>query len=697
MIGGIIKIFLISIFVFLIPSYLLTQLSKKKDFEKFFLNLMIVFIFLPLISFYLILITNNFFTLISISIIATILNLALIIFVKYKKCGLNRISIRKRDYVILIILLVVFVFNFLTFSFPEEDRYECQDDWVYANIQSEYRYHPKHTVINNLLPSSFYNYSNTGEGILYYELKHNYKSGPQTNWVERQSVWNDEPFSIGIHQSFFIGLFNFLGIRIMFSLIMACSSILIFFIIRNFEKGLWFLSILAIILLNTSLIAKESHSANINYLGLLLVTIIMYMLTRKNISTKEVILTGALYGFLGSIRPITILFIPGIILYFYHHDLKKIIPFGISSLVLISPVMVINYFLYGNPLQFPGFFYRPLIEHNLFGLTFYVRQLFNFPFYTHIVRSRGYPYPVFFYLPLMMLKNFGLILFSTIFFGLKEIRNKKLRYFFLVTPLLPFILFLVSEDWESQKTTLLLLILPFIIFFSINGLKTIIKNFKDKRKLILFSTLLFLIIICMITIRDLDFPVDKRQGLVMPYLIEENEKDIIYQRKELTNINLFPLLSFNKINIDELTEDMKLKRELPPFLEKFAKCINERDDIIGYNFIKKEEKIYLTIPHIKDKEDVSIDMEEINISKNDIIFRDISSPNHCYTFNLRIIKNDNEIDFFVDNISQRSYNKTIGKEIEIILEDKNIDLKLFENDKLMANLKEGPYMVGEIT
>ncbi len=705
MIVELLKVILLVVWVFILPSFLLTQISNKKNLKTFIINFTLVLIFLPVISYYFVLITNNFFTLYGIVAISTVFNLSISCIIAYKKQRISRIWLKKRDYVILGILLVILIFNFLTFSFPYKERYNCPDNWAYQNLKTDYIFGIENTAFREAFPeveqskielttnftclvNKDLNISYTGvEELNYYRFEQS-KNNIILNYNSNEKMFmNDEPFFIGIHTSYFMGLFNFAGLRILFSFILMCSSAVLFYLVKGFTRSIW-LSIFCIFLLNFNIIAQESNSINTNYLAFLVVSVIIYFLTKSYISPKDMILAGMLYGFLGSIRPISLIFVPGLIIYFYYSNIKRITLFAASSVIVIIPVLIINYILYNNIFQFPGFLYCSLFKHQFFGMTFYIRSLFNFPFYDHIIRTPGFPYPIFIYLPLILLKNFGLLIFAAIFFGLNELKGKKTKYFFLVTSLVFLAFLLINENWRPPKTTLLLLILPFLLILCMNGLKYLVKHLKDKKIVIAYLMLIVLVVLGVNITKGLDVTKDTRIKLIDSARFDENEGYIIIQKEKLTGINLLPALAFNKIDLNEFSEDLAKQQAFPPFLDKFTKCIKS-GSVSPYYFFKNKNELYLIIPHIVDQRyepgDINI-IDLSNITEKGQLFKDISSPEHCYTFDLMINKKQGSTSFFVSNISQRDYTKTIGEKVEITNLNETFMLKIFENGNLMDEI-----------
>jgi len=546
MILEILKILLILSWILIFPSFLLTQLSGKKTLKQFMIIFSLVLIFLPLIPYYASLVANNFLSLTTIIVLSSLLNLFLLSFIIYKKHKFKRINFSR---VGLFVLLIIFGFNFLVFTFP--DKLGCQTFWIYRTLKTDY------VITEKSDPNNIYN--------AYYDFEPREDNIIQNYWVTVKEG-NDEPFSIGIHQSFFVVLFNFLGFRIFYALIMVCGSAILFYVVNMFTKNS-ILSFFSVFLFNLfSIMHSLEEGINPNYFAFLIAVLMVYFLTQENMSKKDFIFAGILYGLLGSVRPITLLFVIGLVGYFYYQKFKGFILFGVSALIIVAPVLMINQILYNNPLQFPGFLYYPVsFEHNFLGIHFHIRTLLNFPFYERIVRTPSFPYPVFIYLPLVLLKNFGLILFSLIFFGPNGIKDKGRKWLFSVTPFI-FILFLsINENWREAKTTLLILVFPFLIMLSINGLKDIIVHFKKKKMILIYLALIIIIIFCVKLSKNLDFPKDERQ-LLLPrtQFYHENKQYIQDQREELTRIDLLPQLYIRKINLNDTLSDIKSKQVLPP-------------------------------------------------------------------------------------------------------------------------------------
>ncbi len=696
MILQIIKVIILIVWIFLTPTCLLFILSKKKDLENLVMKSVAVFIFLPIVSYYLVLVTGNLFTFGIISVISTLFNITLFVLVIKKKIRFRKISIKNPGRVMLVLLLLVMVFNFLTFSFPSKERYNCPDIWAYLNLKSDYifgaanppfqsaldKVHnmriPETATNMSFFSNSDLNISGIGvEELDYYKFQ---KGSGSILGNYDLKILNDEPYTMGIILSFFIAAFNFIGIRIMFVLIMVITSAMLFLITRRFTGKVW-ISVIAVILLNTSSIALESFSVNPNYLGMLIMCAIILLLTKKKeISGQELLLAGALFGFLGGLRPFALLFIPGLLVYFYFLGYRKIIPFAAGSALLVAPVLIMNYFQYHNPFQYPGFVFYPLFEHKFLGLTFYTRTLFNFPFYEHLVRTPAYPFPMFIYLPLMFLMDLGLIFFTTMFFGIRPIRDRKLRYFLTVTPLVFFAFLLFNENWRDPKTTILLLILPFAILLSMNGLNDVVGKFS-LRKTGFFVLALLLVSACILAARGMSFPPDLRMGVIDRGNLIEFPEHLDFLRQELTRLNVLPKFSSNSINTEELPQDLMIQKAFPFFLEKFIGCRGDNDTVSGYFFYLDTGKTYLIIPHEMSDSYQMEDINTINITSGEQVFRDVSSPDHCYTFDLRVAEEQGAVNLYFYNISRRDYGLTINKKVQLIFSNAYV-LNVYEDGRL---------------
>lgn len=681
---------LMSIWVLIIPSILISLiLLRKVSFESFMLSFSINLIFLPFFTYYLNLLSGNFISRVSILVVVSIINLILISVIYFKNNKLNTgkaklfmpaiSNIPKQEIMLVFFLLIVMLFSFTSFSYPPGQRYNCPDNWAYKNLKSDYiygfgnrafeEYASKTTLeervvpFNHILFNRDLGLSDIGfEDLDYYKIMSS-RNSILGNYKSSELLFiNDEPYSIGIHSSFFLSLFNFLGWRILFTLIMTCSSFIIFILIRYFTKGV-LLAYLSIFLINTSFIASMYNSINVNYLAMLVVLLILYLLIVKIHHIWSIIIAGAAYGILGGIRPISLLFAPAFLIFLLYYKKNKLFLFGISSLIFVSPVMIINFLLYGNPFQFPGFLFYPYFTHSFFGLEFKIKALLNFPFISNIVRSAWFPYPMMIYLPLVLVKNLGLILFSSIFFGFNQ-QKKKINLLLYLSLSLFLFFMLFNENWEDSKTTLFLLVLPQMIILSVLGLNYLLRNISNVRVWIKYLLLVMFITLIIITLTGKDFPLDERSNIIEAEDFRENKVFISSQKEFLSSLSLFPFVPFSKYTIEGLDKDWFSNHYLPPVIERFLPCI-KLGDYVSRDMFFRSKDIYFIPAHIEgDSYSKEEGIDYLNLSYgNNLSIRDVSVVGGCYTFDLYISQGEESLDVSITNISNRDHKVLLARRV----------------------------------
>ncbi|PLW80707.1 hypothetical protein C0585_01305 [Candidatus Woesearchaeota archaeon] len=525
------------------------------------------------------------------------------------------------------------------------------------------------------------------EEIDYYKIKKTEPSLLQSLISSKTDFMDDEPYSVGIHSAFMNLLFNFFGFRIYFALNMALTSALIFLTLIRFTKSIFF-GMMSIILINIGILNSFSNSININFLAMLVSTSILYSIYSLKENRIKYAIIGVSYSILGSIRPVTLIFAPAFLYYFYKEKNKDIfLTFLISSIITILPVFILNKLIFGNPLQFPGFLYYPFFEHSFLGYVFNTRTLFNYPFIDEIIRTPGFILPMFLYMPLVIIKEFGIILFSFIFFAFINKKRTKIKKFLLLASISLVFLMMISENWRDPKTTILLIIVPFLIMLTLEGVNNFIQ-IKNKKKIIYISIIILILYISFLSIKDLEFKKDMRTEIIDKTRIVENKEYLEMEKKRLFNNLLFPGLQFNNLNIKNLQEEMGDRKEYPILLNDYIPCV-EDSAIISPNLIYEDEKnIYFIPSHIMGLEFYLEEISEIelnNISKGKI-FKNISSRDSCFIFDLEMVKIDEET---IMNISNKRYNgfpdQIISKKVKLDLPDDIKRIKIYEENNILVH------------
>lgn len=364
--------------------------------------------------------------------------------------------------------------------------------------------------------------------------------------------------------------FNMLGFRLLFAasglLIAAFAFLTVRLVCRNFYVSIFTASVAALNSYITSI-----NNLNPNLTGMMLITILLYLLMRKE---QNGLIIGLLYGVLGGIRNEAILFLPAIIyrlLSSPEKNNKKTAFFFLGAFITIAPILYWNYYAFGNPFMHPtqsprleGF--RPVFEHNFLFWKFNFNGMLNFPFHDKVIRTPYFAFPTFLLLPLTLISSLGIIIFHFMFRGTVNLFKDQRRLFiFLAIWFLPMYLLLsAQENWSNMKMTFLLMCInPLIIFMGVgidefNSAKIHAKYFL---KTVCFCAILF---ISVKLLYRLNFEVDERWYARFPRAVEgadisyigddlrtkkEDAEELIKQKKNLTRANLFPILFEFKIDL----------------------------------------------------------------------------------------------------------------------------------------------------
>jgi len=693
-------------YIFILPSYLAYLISNKK-LNGFCHIFSYFFILYPFVIYYTLFFLQSLITTKSILLINTILVsvLVLMLFFKSKKL-LNPLAKAKQNskikphtkkfpFLLAVLLVVIFLFHFITFTFPDEERFSCADNWANKNLNFKYivdYYNIGPTMEDIKIPinSRFdgFNYSELGlqyldfESLDYYNIKRN-NGSIADNYITHKSI-NDEPFGVAVHFSIFLELFNDIGIRIFHTFVFLLLSFFTYSLaaLLTKKKSIGYLSI---ILINLNPLNFLSESFNPNFIASLILLIVIYLIVKyKNLPFKHmslIIIAAISYGLLGSIRPIVIVFAPMIAYILYNKsDKKSMFIFFIITTLAVIPNLWINNILYSNLFQFPGFLLYPLFEHSFMGVKFYIRTLFNFPFYTHIIRSPGLPFPNLINIPLLFLKSLGILLFGAVFFGFKYIDKRKIRRF-LIYAVFGFVIFLaINENWMVSKNSLILLVYPYVVIISLYGFTNLISRL-DKQELIKYSIVIVCLLMLIIFVRNLDFEKDKRINTMDNQL--ESSYHISYLKTEMTQINLLPQLAGKKVDIMGLKDELENKRNLPKVFYFYGDCLPEGGIIAEDMLIMNSSEIYLIFSHIYKKHIYGFkSIGEINISKTGESLKNIMSPSACFSTDLEIINENNTGKIIISQSSSTDVPKYVfDKIVKINIQDKDIlRICIFEED-----------------
>ena len=372
--------------------------------------------------------------------------------------------------------------------------------------------------------------------------------------------------------------FNIFGFRLFFALSGVLIAIFVFLTSRLLFKN-FYISIFscAIAALNSYILSINNLNPNI--LGLMIVSILLYLLLEEN---PNGLIIGLVYGTLGGIRNESILFLPAIIYKLFispHEKNRQIALFLLGSIITIAPILYWNNYAFGNPFmhptQFPGLGgFRPVFEHRFLFWKFNFNGMLNFPFYHKIIRTPYFSFPTFLLLPLTLISSFGIIISALIFSGAINLFKKHRQLFiFLILWLAPmYILLSLQENWSNLKMTFLLMFLSPLFIFIAAGLEDFLSKDTLKKKLtglILLSAALFIMVKLLYYP---DFKADSRWYERFPRAVEgknisyigddlrtkkEDPAELLAQKKYLTKGNFLPRLHREEINFPQKFETMK--------------------------------------------------------------------------------------------------------------------------------------------
>ncbi|MFO7711524.1 MAG: glycosyltransferase family 87 protein [Candidatus Woesearchaeota archaeon] len=339
----------------------------------------------------------------------------------------------------LILCLAVFLFHFAIFEGPAEDywsTYITAGSMHMANDQVDF-VDINQEPINNHTPSGSLKKNLLGQGI----------------------ATKDQRIGAPIIYSIPYIIFGLAGLRILHALLIVITFMLIYEMLRNQGK-VKALIISLVIAFNPLLIYFNRPNANI--VGLAALTLSIYLIMRR-----EMLLAGMMFGVLGGIRNIAILFAPAILA-----SRRKLVPFIIGAILLIIPILLWKQAAFGSMLAHPTQFealdgFRPEFQHSMLGYEFSFNGLFNYPLHEKIIRTPHFPFPNFLSMPLLLIQSFGIILIASMLVGMYYVQKK--RFFYLL--FIPFLVFLaLQENWEELKSSFIILLFPTIAIFMASGL-----------------------------------------------------------------------------------------------------------------------------------------------------------------------------------------------------------------------------------
>ena len=388
-----------------------------------------------------------------------------------------------RNKIILIFSILIFVIYFFNFSGPflgYWDTYIAAPSITMAGTQLNF------VDINN---ETLYNYT------LLQKIPNDLINKKSYGIISK-----DQRISSGILMSVPFLFFGIFGFRLFYSFFIVSGFFILYFLVKLITKSKT-ISLIASALCYMNGYIFSINTLNPNLFGMILLTLIIYL---SLLNVKNWFIIGLLFGILGSIRNIAIIFSFGMFFYLITEEksIKKITIFTLATILGIIPILYWNNFAFGNMFMHSSqysFFegYRPEFSHNIFNLKFMFNGLFNFPLNNEIIRTPHYTYPVYIYLFLLLKKTFGLFLVFPILGYFNFYKKNKRNTLFIGLPFIPlFLLLSFQENWEVAKTSFILLCFPQIIIFLSKGLEELKKNWLNP----IYHTKLGILIIILVLI-----------------------------------------------------------------------------------------------------------------------------------------------------------------------------------------------------
>ena len=673
------KIGFLLIWTLVVPAYLLTLIEGKASIDKILKNISLAFLFIPILTYGMAFMTGQLMSFWFV-FTTTSFTIGVLIGLWLMRSGSYQLIIpsRRKNILFLSLILLIFIFHLSTFTYPEKNRYNCPDNWAYLNTDKETLYglhNPASAVPENIrsvaiddIDAIEFNLTADFPTVMETQAMHYRVEENQGTILANYQLEfaNDESFALGIHPSYFLALYGLFGFRLMYSLIFTFSSCVLLLILWTLPLNR-ILNGLILLLLNFSPLLHIEYEINRNYLSMLIILIILaHLVTSK--SRIWYIVSGASYGFLVGLNPITVLMAPAFLIHFWRRW-KRALPFLLGVTLLLAPVLAIRYILYENALMYEGFLYYPQFVHSFFGWTFHIPTLLNYPFYGNVVRSPGFAYPTFIYLPLVLIKSLGILLFCAMAWGTRIIRDIRTRLMLIAIPVILVGFLMINENWREGKTTFLVMVLPILLIFAMGGLRTLIMNAGRVRVIVPYLLLVVIVSVGVSALGNVSFEVDERAYITEPGLMAEEawlrHSEGIHHSNPLY---IIPPLKIPPISLHEIKDEID-DPPSPHFLEKFESCMGYGKVFSSYGIEHRKEGTFLKMSKriqetYNDPIITSIDLRERGIRT----IRDVGSPAGCYSFDLKIVNERYTVELFMENITYAPGKKTIGEEVRLIRE-----------------------------
>ncbi|MBU1864213.1 MAG: glycosyltransferase family 39 protein [Candidatus Omnitrophica bacterium] len=457
---------------------------------------------------------------------------------------------KKENSLHLVIVLICFIFIFL--------MYLSLFDGPISGYWDSYITAPALFMTNTSIDFT----SKEGESLYAYSLPGRLPDN-LVNHTTYGIITKDQRIGSAIICAPFTLFFNQFGFRLLYALVITLISLFMYLAIYQIIPKFG-------IALCTSLIATLNsylisiHTLNPNVIGMFFISLLLYLLVLEK---KDWFLIGILFGILGGVRNVAILFAPAFIFKLLtngNQKKKNCTLFFAGALIAILPILYWKQYAYGNIFIHPSQFshhegFRPAFEHSFLFWKFKFNGMFNFPFHEKIVRTPYFPFPTFLTLPLTIISSLGIILTSLMvtgfFYSFK--RNKKEALFLILWFLPMYSIFVVQENWSELKTSFLLLFINPPLFWVAFGCDML---FEKHARVYRFCSVIVVSIILVIAVKLLSFfdcEVDGRWYERFPRALKkemsfvgddlrskpESTAELMAQKKQLTKGNLFPIIA----------------------------------------------------------------------------------------------------------------------------------------------------------
>lgn len=468
---------------------------------------------------------------------------------------------KKAYYKILLFLVLLSIFLY-HFSIESEDSHHC---YPIAFTGTAAAMCGKFDILTS---RSLPDLIKTGSGQFYSSL----------NW--------DQRLGLPVLMSSLVCFYQFGGYRIFEALMRVVAGITLYAILIYLFKNQLLALIITFLFSFNSIFSIPFLSPNSTMNGVVLLAFLILIMGKEHPGPPFV--AGLCIGTATFIIEISILIIPGIVLFIFLHYKKpwlKLGAFFIGLLITLFPWLYWHHFAFGtifsHETQGSFKFMTGLSEiyiHKLGPISFKFDGFLNYPFYHKVVRTPDYPYPNYLLHLLSLYQSLGLILFSFMIVGVlspltisSSIESdssmvnffKRRRYWLLI--LFWFLAYYfaggVQENLEEQKTLFVLWIMSPVFILIANGCHKIFSSHFFLKKFLYFCLVILITILIIYEIRNLNFEADPRHKYRF-HREEANTPEMLKDKKtDLTTTHILPDLSFCRrfyLGFREYSYQMKL-------------------------------------------------------------------------------------------------------------------------------------------